>query len=108
MLVPDPRLVSIFETLKEREGVDYGKALQSIGLMVHGKLFAFIKDDRLVVKLPASSVNDLVAHHGAVRFEKGQGKPLREWVSLHDGTGIDWSLWALHAADFVGKDSRRT
>lgn len=41
-------------------GVSIGRALQNEGLRIHGKIFAFLKDDRLVVKLPAARVRTLI------------------------------------------------
>lgn len=61
--------------------VSVGRSLQSDVLKINGKMFAFLKGDRLVVKLPAARAAGLVADGAAVPFESG-GRPMREWVAV--------------------------
>lgn len=64
-----------------RPGVSVGRALSGDALKVNAKIFAFLKHDRLVVKLPAPQASALVADGEAVQFESG-GRKMREWVSV--------------------------
>jgi hypothetical protein len=77
-------------------GVGIGKALHNEVLTAGGKIFAFLKDDRLVVKLPASRAAALVAGGEAAAFESG-GRKMREWVSA--ALPADPGRWRLLMAD---------
>jgi hypothetical protein len=87
--------------LSHLPGLHTGKALQNMGLMVGGKLFAFLKEDRLVLKLPASQIDILIEAHGAVRFDRNQGKPLKEWVVMPPQSSDIWPALAEDAHRFV-------
>jgi hypothetical protein len=69
----------VAEELK-KPGVTIGRALQNDVLQVSGKIFAFLKAGRLVVKLPVERVRELVAG-GAVPFTSG-GRVMKEWVCV--------------------------
>ena len=64
-----------------RPEVSLGRSLRNETLTVHGKIFAFLKDDRLVVKLPAKRCAALLAEGAAVPFESG-GRRMKEWVAV--------------------------
>jgi TfoX/Sxy family transcriptional regulator of competence genes len=87
--------------LSHLPGLHTGKALQNTGLMVGGKLFAFVKDGRLVLKLPAKQIDLLIEAHGAVRFDRNQGKPLKEWVVMPAAASDIWPALAEDAHRFV-------
>ena len=59
-------------------------------------------DDRLVVKLPAARVAQLISAGDGVPFDAGKGKPMKEWVGL---TGDDDACRDLvaEAMTFVGQ-----
>lgn len=66
------------------------------GLLVRGKRFAFLDDDRLVVKLPTDRAADLIARRVAGGSAEGEG-----WVSV---SSIDlWLELAGEAHTFVGE-----
>lgn len=87
--------------LSHLPGFHTGKALQNMGLMVGGKLFAFIKDGHLVLKLPAKQIDVLIEAHNAVRFDRSQGKPLKEWVVMPPPSSDIWPVLAEDAYRFV-------
>jgi len=61
--------------------VSHGRSLRSGTLTVGGKMFAFLREDRLIVKLPGDRASGLIATTGAVPHESG-GRLMKEWVSL--------------------------
>lgn len=99
MLSPD--LVKLMSAVADRPDVTIGRALANMGLMTGGKLFAFIKDGGLVLKLPAGRIDGLIESHGAVRFDRGQGKPMREWVVVPASASAEWPALVREARDFV-------
>ncbi|HVV16907.1 MAG TPA: hypothetical protein VHH90_06850 [Polyangia bacterium] len=101
--MPSLSLDDLHKQLADLPDVHTGKALQNMGLMVGGKLFAFLKDGRLILKLPAKQIDGLIDSHDAVRFDRGQGKPLKEWVVLPESDAADWPALARDACVFVSK-----
>ncbi len=82
--------------LREEDGV----AATPDGLLVHGKLFAFLEGDDLVVELPEARSADLRTRGVASAF-RAAGHPLREWVRVSD-----LQLWpelARESHEFVGE-----
>jgi len=97
--LPQP-LWPLFEALKSDPEVHSGRALKTEGLMVGGKLFAFLMDDHLVLKLPAAEVDALIASIGAHPLSRG-GRPMKEWVRLPPGSETLWLSKATQAKAFV-------
>ncbi len=94
------------DQLADLPDVHTGKALQNTGLMVGGKLFALLWNGRLILKLPARQVDALIESHDAVRFDRNQGKPLKEWVVLPESAAADWVVLARDAYAFVGRGAK--
>lgn len=85
-------------TLQRDEDDDV--AVAEDGLLVHGKLFAFLDGDDLVVELPESRARDLKQRGVVVAFETAR-HPARNWVRVSD---IElWSELAREAHEFVGE-----
>ena len=75
----------------------------STALKTGGRIFAILAHDRLVVKLPAKRVEELVASGLGRRFDPGHGRLQREWL---DVDGDDFETWvglATEAEAFVGR-----
>lgn len=70
-------------------------------LKVHGKIFALLARDRLVVKLPRNRVDALVASGDGGRFDPGHGRAMREWLALAPSSEQEWLLLAREAMRFV-------
>ncbi len=71
------------------------------GLRVAGKIFAMSKDGELIVKLPAERCAELIASGSARPFDRGQGRPLKEWVVKENTDEHDWYELATEALAFV-------
>jgi hypothetical protein len=65
-------------------GVERGKIMHSIGLRApSGSFVAFVRGgERLVCKLPAGRVSELVQSGEGEPFTAGKARPMREWVEL--------------------------
>jgi hypothetical protein len=70
-------------------GVELGRMIRSRGLKVHGRFVCFRRPGAVAVKLPAERVDALVAS-GRERFDRGDGRPLREWVLVPDDQADEW------------------
>ena len=68
--------------LAEDPTVERGRMLRSFGLRTAGSFFAFVRDGELVLKLPAQRVGELVEGGSGRPFDRGDGKPLKEWVCV--------------------------
>ncbi len=75
-------------------------AVAEDGLLVRGKLFAFLEDDDLVVELPEARARDLVVRGVAAPF-RAAGHPTRNWIRVSD---LDlWPELARESHEFVGE-----
>ena len=90
----------------EAADVSMGRGLTNEVLKVKNKIFAFVNDGRLVVKLPAARCGALLADGVAVPFTSG-GRTMREWVAVALPTGSDgdpaWRDLMDEAKAFVGR-----
>jgi hypothetical protein len=80
------------------EGTGFGR---NAGLRSGGRIFAMLVAGELVVKLPAARCAELVAAGSARPFERGQGRPLKEWVTVSGAAEPDWLPLAREALAFV-------
>jgi hypothetical protein len=65
------------------------------------KIFVMFVRGRLVLKLPAGRVDELVAADEGVRFDANKGTPMREWFSLDPESGLPWLPLAREALAFA-------
>jgi TfoX N-terminal domain len=68
-------------------------------LCVNDRIFAMVSRDRLVVKLPARRVQDLIAAGQGEPFDAGKSRPMKEWLVL--GPDAGWLALGHEALDFV-------
>ena len=100
--MPAPTDRSAFDALcavmLKKPDVTVGRALSNDGLMVHGKLFAFPRGERIVVKLPPPRIDALAGKGAVTRVLMGQ-RLMKEWVEVHDPG--DWRALADEARAYV-------
>ena len=80
------------------EGGGFGSRGQ---LKVDGRIFAMLVKDELVLKLPRSRVDELVAAGDGVNFDAGKGRPMREWFVLSSRSKLEWLALVKEALAFV-------
>jgi hypothetical protein len=94
-------LVGIAGVTPPAGGSGFGRS----GLRFQKKIFAMLVRGRLVLKLPARRVGELIdAGHG-VRFDANKGTPMKEWFSLDPGSGQPWQPLAREALEFARRSA---
>jgi uncharacterized protein YndB with AHSA1/START domain len=92
--------VAICERLVTEPGVDLHRAFSSPALRIHGKIFAMLPGEDLVVKLAAERCEAIVARGAGKPFESGR-RQMREWVAVAPAYAGDWAALAEEALAFV-------
>jgi hypothetical protein len=103
-LEPDERfeylvdeLVKVPEVTPPRGGGGFGRS----AVRYRGKIFVMLVRGRLVLKLPAKRVDELIeAGHGD-RFDANKGTPMKEWLSLDPRSDQQWLPLAREALEFA-------
>jgi hypothetical protein len=96
-------LVFTFSRIPDITPPDGGRGFGSHALRIRKKIFTMLVRGRLVVKLPKSRVDTLVASGQGVRFDANKGTPMKEWLSLDPASPMDWEDLAREALEFVGE-----
>ena len=102
---PEERFAALIEELLGEPGVtppSEGNSFGSSALKVHDKIFAMLVRGKLVVKLPKSRVDTLVASGDGERFDANRGRPMKEWLALDPVSQEAWLPLAREAMQFVG------
>jgi hypothetical protein len=101
--------VELFESLCDEysdvTGVtvpDGGRGFGSNAIKINKSIFAMLVNDRIVVKLPAARVAQLISDGDGVPFDAGKGRPMKEWVGLTVADAACRELVA-QAMAFVGR-----
>ncbi len=76
------------------------RAFGSNGIKVNGKIFAMLVRGSLVLKLPRSRVEAMIAAGIGTAFDAGKGKPMKEWVVVR-APDATWISLAREARAFV-------
>jgi hypothetical protein len=105
------RFAALVETLLARSETTHGddetrgarRSFGSTSLKANGRIFAMLVKERLVVKLPARRVEELVAAGAGERFDPGHGRVQREWLSILSASPDDWLALATESEAFVGR-----
>jgi hypothetical protein len=100
---------ALFESLCNEyagtEGVtvpDGGSGFGSNALKINKSIFAMLVSERLVVKLPAARVAELISSGQGLPFDAGKGMPMKQWVTLSADDDASRRLVA-EAMAFVGR-----
>src|ERR1700691_4134588 len=96
------KIVSAFAKDKSVTPPDPGRrGFGRTALRVDGKIFAFLKPNGLVLKLPAERVAALIASNRAMPFtaNKANQRPMKEWVTVKPAR--DWLALAKLARAFT-------
>jgi hypothetical protein len=98
-------LIEVFETETDvnppSAGIGHTRGFGANALKVDGRIFAMLAHDRLVVKLPRTRVDELIASGLGERFDPGHGRLMKEWLSVHDGHDEDWEALAREALGYA-------
>jgi hypothetical protein len=94
--------------LRDDPDVELAHMFNSDGLKArkNGKFFATVSSDRLLVKLPAGRVAELVAGGPGQPFHSG-GRLMREWVLLQPADEAACGAYVDEAHEFVAANPRR-
>jgi hypothetical protein len=91
---------AIVAAFRDDRSVGQGRMFGAAGLEVHGKVFAMLVGGRLVAKLPAARVDEIIEAGSGERFDPGHGKRMKEWVAVPEGALV-WLDIASEAYRFV-------
>jgi hypothetical protein len=98
------RYADLVDALRGIDGVSPPRGGSGFGrsaLRYDRSIFAMLVRGRLVLKLPAPRVTELVGAGAGVHFDANKGTPMKEWLSLDPGSGADWLDLALEALEFA-------
>jgi hypothetical protein len=74
----------VVRAMHREPDVVVGKGFHNDVLKREGKIFAMDYAGSMVFKLPVARCASLCADGEAVPFDRGQGKPLKEWVVVSE------------------------
>jgi hypothetical protein len=82
------------------------RAFGATSLKTDGRIFAMLVKDRLVVKLPAARVTQLVEDGAGEHFDPGHGRIQKEWLSVFEGDDRAWRALATESEAYVARRAR--
>ena len=83
-----------------------GHGFGSNALKAGGRIFAALSNGRLLVKLPARRVEELIAAGLGEPFSTGVGRIKKEWVTLTPSSADEWMRVSEEARRYVLAQSR--
>ncbi len=103
---PEERYAAIVEALVSETAVTFGspsgKGFGSSALKIDTRIFAMLFEGKLIVKPPRRRVDALIASGEGERFDPGNGRPMKEWLTVKPTAAVDWLSLAKEARTFVG------
>lgn len=102
-LAKDPRYTASVADFRAQHAAAGPRRFGSTGLRVNGKIFAMMARGALVVKLPRSRVDALVAAGDGERFDPGHGRIMKEWFVVTNQS-VRWRNLATEAFEFVANE----
>jgi hypothetical protein len=110
---PDPQTFATLEARYASEpdvelpGAGKKAGFGSATLRCRGKIFAMSPDRRsLVVKLPAARVGEIIAAGEGAPYSTGNGKVMKEWVTIPAERSASWAALADEALACSRRASR--
>lgn len=104
--LPEQRYAELAEALLAQADVSVGgRGFGADALKSGGKIFAMLVGGRLVVKLSARRVTELLDAGQGEPFDANKGRPMREWLTV--GDNADWLALAEEARQFVSQGPSR-
>ncbi|HEX8804498.1 MAG TPA: hypothetical protein VF743_09900 [Acidimicrobiales bacterium] len=101
VVTPERAYQFVVDALLDEPEVESGRMFRSQGLRFRRRFFALLNRGRLVVKLPADRVAQLEGDGTGTRFDRGDGRPLREWVAVPLTDEERWRALAVEALGFA-------
>src|SRR6516164_8110255 len=106
-ITPEERFATIVEEFRSlpdvtppSHGTQSKKGFGSSELKIHNKIFAMLVKGKLVVKLPKSRVDALVASGDGERFDpRHDGRLMKEWVTVEPTLEEGWMPLAREAME---------
>ena len=114
-MTADERWAALVATVLSEGAATYGnesgpqQAFGSTSLKTNGKIFAMLVKGRLVVKLDRRRVDELVQAGEGERFDPGDGRHMKEWLSVAEPASDEaWLALATESEAFVAKRPQRS
>ena len=82
------------------------RAFGATSLKTDGKIFAMLVKERLVVKLAAARVSELVESGAGERFDPGHGRIQKEWLAVAGDDPAEWRALAIESEAYVARRGR--
>jgi hypothetical protein len=99
------RFDAVARALADRPGVTLGSGRSSgfgsTALQFEGRIFAMVRGEAIVLKLPRERVATLIDSGIGAAFDAGKGRPMKEWVAVDAGPDADWLALAEEALAFA-------
>lgn len=94
------RFAELVASYREDPAIGLGRMMRVEGLQVHGKVFAFLSGENLVLKLPEETVGSLIDAGRARTYVVGK-RTMRERAEIPITEAPNWSELAEQARKFV-------
>lgn len=104
-MAPEEKYEDLVDEFTGQPGITPPGATGGFGrgaLRVGGRIFVMFVRGQLVLKLPATRVDELVDGGHGVRFDANKGTPMKEWLALAADSPQPWPALAKEALEFVG------
>jgi len=103
-IMTDQHYATIAEALMDNQGVTRAQGSMHLvsHLRVDNKIFSMLVNENLVVRLPRSRAEALIASGAGSQFDPGHGRAMSGWVAISPDAHADWMTLSREALDFVG------
>ena len=74
---------------------------QGEALKIKRKMFVFLNQDNITVKLPKNRVTELLASGEGLPYDPGNGKIMKEWVTIPLKISDKWMAFVQEGMEFA-------